>query len=204
MLSVTACTLPFRSPVGKTGTVPTTTPIVVSPIAIGETLEVGDMKIVVTDVTEDSRCPVDVQCIQAGRVVLDLDVTHEGLTEKMTLASDEPVEMSSYLFSLSSVTPDSKSAVVISKNEYRFVIDIDAIPTEEPEPTLLKDISWDDAQKLILNCDVTLVAQTHSLDVSLDLKDGSVVTAREPKIDAVFALVEKARKTCGDIMMMTE
>jgi hypothetical protein len=65
-------------------------------------------------------------------------------------------------------------------------------------------ISWADAVDLIKGCHVGSVMQAHSLDVSLELKNGERLQAVEPQIDEVFDIVTAASGTCGDILLGTE
>lgn len=51
-------------------------------------------------------------------------------------------------------------------------------------------ISWQDAVKLIRNCQVVTVVQTHQNEIILTLRDGSNVTATEPTIDMVVKEVQ--------------
>lgn len=80
---------------------------------------------------------------------------------------------------------------------------------EENQPPLMSNsgsvfIGWADAQSMIRTCNATTVMQTHSLDVLLTLRDGQKVRTVEPVIDAVFAVVTEAQKTCGVISVATE
>lgn len=54
---------------------------------LGQTVSIGDVHIRPLEVTEDSRCPVEVQCIHAGyfRVRVDIQTAQEHRTEVMEL-----------------------------------------------------------------------------------------------------------------------
>ena len=52
--------------------------------------------------------------------------------------------------------------------------------------------------------EVQQVAQTHSQWVTLVLKDGTTLEAKEPQIDEVFREIEKCGELCSDIVVMTE
>ena len=47
-------------------------------------LEDTDLSLTFSDVTHDSRCPKDVNCIVAGKAVVVLEVSTEGETTKLT------------------------------------------------------------------------------------------------------------------------
>ena len=64
--------------------------------------------------------------------------------------------------------------------------------------------SWSEAVDLIMSGEVEQVAQTHSLEVTLFLKDGSRLDTIEPQIDEVFTEIEKCGVLCSEIVMITE
>lgn len=59
------------------------------------------------------------------------------------------------------------------------------------------EITWDDAVKLVNSCQVVKVFQYHSSNVYFTLKDGSLKTAKTPKLDIIFSIVSRASETCG-------
>jgi hypothetical protein len=63
---------------------------------------------------------------------------------------------------------------------------------------------WDVVLKVLNNCEVESVFQTHSKLVTLKLKNGKKVTAYEPQIDDVMKAVEDLNGKCGDIRLATE
>jgi hypothetical protein len=79
-----------------------------------------------------------------------------------------------------------------------------AAPTPPPDVPPEGQISWEAAVELIHACQVAAVYQTHSLAVTLTLKDEDLVTTFEPAIDAVFAEVQAAAPVCGEVIMATE
>ena len=52
--------------------------------------------------------------------------------------------------------------------------------------------------------EVEMVAQFHSLEVILTLKDGTEIHTVEPSIDAIFQEVEKCGEPCSQILLATE
>jgi hypothetical protein len=75
---------------------------------------------------------------------------------------------------------------------------------EENASSESSEVSWAEALEFLNNGEVTLVAQSHDLEVSLVLKDGRTVTAVEPSIDAIFEAVEACGDACSNIVLMTE
>lgn len=68
----------------------------------------------------------------------------------------------------------------------------------------MQTVSWEQAQELINAGQVTTVTQLHSLEVTLQLDDGSTVTTTEPAIDDVFDVIRACGDPCSDIVVATE
>jgi hypothetical protein len=79
----------------------------------------------------------------------------------------------------------------------------DGDPGLAPGPGLIY-IPWPQAVELIKKCIPTMVMQTHSLNVSLTLPDGSVVHSVESTIDEVFEVLNETSGRCGNIPIATE
>lgn len=75
-----------------------------------------------------------------------------------------------------------------------------AMPHEPGKPF----ISWMEARRLIEECKVQMLTQTHALDIYLELKDGTEVRAVEPMIDEVFTVVAQTQAKCGTFPVATE
>jgi hypothetical protein len=65
-------------------------------------------------------------------------------------------------------------------------------------------IAWDDAVNLLMDGQVKQVAQTHALEVTLILRDGTEMKTVEPVIDAVFQVINECGDACQDMILMTE
>ena len=66
-------------------------------------------------------------------------------------------------------------------------------------------IAWSEATAYIRNCEVAMVAQTHSLDVIIDLKqDRRQLVAVQPSIDEVFRVLDEVKDQCEPIPVATE
>jgi hypothetical protein len=75
-------------------------------------------------VLEDSRCPIDVQCIQAGTVRVKAKIV-SGLGESiMTFTLNSPITTEAEEVTLISVSPKPLSTHTISAAEYRFIFEI--------------------------------------------------------------------------------
>jgi hypothetical protein len=65
-------------------------------------------------------------------------------------------------------------------------------------------IFWSEAIRLMDQCQVKKIMQTHALDVYLTLKTGEKLRAVEPGIDDVFAIYKLMQDRCGKIPLGTE
>jgi hypothetical protein len=68
---------------------------------------------------------------------------------------------------------------------------------KEPETNTTWD--WDEIKEAIINCEVDSVFQSHSLDVSIQLKNGQMISWVEPSIDNILTLAQESKAICGDI-----
>ena len=68
-----------------------------------------------------------------------------------------------------------------------------------------KNISnWNLIKQALSNCEVKTAMQTHALEVTVTLKNGENIMAREPNIDDIFDVINQHKDKCGEIIMMTE
>jgi hypothetical protein len=65
-------------------------------------------------------------------------------------------------------------------------------------------VSWEEAITVLQTGQVTQVIQTHHLYVSLWLKNGSVITTKEPTIDAISYELGRCGDPCKNIVFGTE
>lgn len=65
-------------------------------------------------------------------------------------------------------------------------------------------IDWDLAVRVIENCEVEGVTQTHALDVYLNMKDGTRLRTVSPQIDDIFEITSEVQESCGDMWVATE
>lgn len=82
----------------------------------------GALGVAVTpiEVLEDSRCPVNVQCIQAGTVRLNADVTVGTTTSRKMLTLNNATTTGAYKLTLTGVTPVRTANVTPTKADYTF------------------------------------------------------------------------------------
>ena len=96
--------------------------------------------------------------------------------------------------------PAGTYAVDVNGVRETFTLDVDNELPEESETR----IPWAEARELITSGDVVQVTQLHSLEVTLELENGTRLVTTEPEIDAVFDVVDACGESCADILLATE
>jgi hypothetical protein len=90
------------------------------------TADVSGLSIRFNSLVQDNRCPVDVQCIEAGAVTANVTLENDGKSETRNLPSDEvPYEFNGYKVSIVSVSPEARSTVSIKPNEYKVTFKVE-------------------------------------------------------------------------------
>ena len=93
-------------------------------VGIGGTQEAFGVRITPTEVLEDSRCPIDVECVQEGtiRVLATLEGGAGSAPQEFSLG--EPITTEAEIITLAGVTPVPQSDTTIASEEYRFFFEI--------------------------------------------------------------------------------
>ena len=103
-------------------------------VQLMDTARLAAIEVTPIAVVEDSRCPIGVQCIQAGTVRILARVTQNGGTRDMTLSLGEPLAVDSGRLTLVRVCPYPVYRSPIEPNDYRFSLrQTDAAAAPEPE-----------------------------------------------------------------------
>lgn len=98
---------------------------------VGETIYVNGVRITLEKILSDSRCPIDVTCIQAGSVTLEATLRSDTDTDTVKLTSGEnPVAFDSYLVSLVDAHPAPRSKETQDFSSYRatFKVETNELP----------------------------------------------------------------------------
>jgi hypothetical protein len=100
-------------------------------LALGQSQNIAgeDLSFKFIDVTEDSRCPLGAQCIQAGQAVCRLEATLNGQTSPLDLINIGPPEgMTSAEMGLYKIdfqlTPYPEVGQQIAKSDYRLAMTV--------------------------------------------------------------------------------
>ncbi len=92
----------------------------------------------VISIEEDSRCPIDVQCIQAGTVRVKVEVASGLGTSTNILTLGEVFTTEAEAITLTEVTPLTNSKIELNGTDYRFVFNVvlrEAAEKPAPEVT---------------------------------------------------------------------
>lgn len=90
-------------------------------VAIGESQQLPGIEVVPLEVLEDSRCPIEAECVWSGELRLHVQLTlgHEVITSEITTL--EPMIINGGALALVEAAPDASSQWPdLSPEDYRF------------------------------------------------------------------------------------
>jgi hypothetical protein len=93
-------------------------------VGLGQTASSLGVTITPLEVLEDSRCPIDVMCIQAGRVRLRVSLTSGLGRADQVFIIGEPIATKAEEIALIEVKPAKVSTIPIKDSDYRFTFKI--------------------------------------------------------------------------------
>ncbi len=97
-------------------------------LKVGQRRVLGGLTLTLNSVTNDSRCAVDVVCIWAGNVTVNVTLNSGNKIETINLTSDgEAIEFADYRIIILEVNPENKAGKPISPDEYRVTFQINNI-----------------------------------------------------------------------------
>ena len=102
-------------------------------LALGGTARLGggDLQIAFSEVVEDSRCPIDAVCIQAGRATVRLTVDHAGRRHELELSTRDGAVADSvggHEVRLVALLPPPRAAEPTAPDSYRVTLLVDPLP----------------------------------------------------------------------------
>lgn len=80
-----------------------------SPVRVGQIASVNGPRVRAERVIEDSRCPIDAQCVWAGRLIVRVTVLGGGWSKQLDLTSGVPVTVADGSLTLVAATPPRRS-----------------------------------------------------------------------------------------------
>lgn len=94
-------------------------------IKIGETASFRGITITPLSVIEDSRCPQNVQCIQAGTVRVNVrSELDSGATREDIVKLNSTSTIDTFKVALVKVTPNTTAGKTIANGDYRFTFEV--------------------------------------------------------------------------------
>lgn len=88
-------------------------------LAVGETARFSNLSLTFNEFIADYRCPIDVQCIQAGAVVANITLVAPEEERTLNKPSDEiPLEFAEYKISIVNTNPPALSTKIIAPKDY--------------------------------------------------------------------------------------
>lgn len=94
-------------------------------VRLNETEESLGIKITPLEVVEDSRCPMDVACIWAGRIRLRLRIESGLGSSESVIVLNESLATEAEKITLLNVSPETKTSGPISSEDYLFQFEIE-------------------------------------------------------------------------------
>ncbi len=105
-------------------TIPTT-PTQATGIKIGQTITWNGLSLRFVKIVEDSRCAKNVKCIQAGRVVAEVELTTHGKTQTAQVTnSTDGFSFGDYYITIVNVFPDKNSKTTLTDADYLITFSI--------------------------------------------------------------------------------
>jgi hypothetical protein len=92
---------------------------------IGQTVRSGGVAVTPLSVIEDSRCPLGVQCIQAGTVRLSTRISRGGQESEVVVGLRKPAAIGSMWLHLDEAFPYPRQPGPIAPGNYSFSFTID-------------------------------------------------------------------------------
>lgn len=93
-------------------------------VKLGDILEVSGVKITIAELVEDSRCPSDVKCVQAGTVQVKVNGEYGPLNKSVIFSLNKPYTFMGYTGTLVSVAPEKIAGKSITLSDYIFTFAI--------------------------------------------------------------------------------
>ena len=132
LLLLAACAPPVQPPApARAEAIASATALVGA--RLGQTAPVGALRITPISIQEDSRCPADAACIQAGTLRLATWLQAGTETEHRVLALDQPFRFAGRYIELVAGCPYPLASQPVPPAERRFVFAVGTSPRERPK-----------------------------------------------------------------------
>lgn len=102
---------------------------------LGQTVTVGTVRVTPIRVLEDSRCPVDVACVWAGRLRISVRITGQGRPATRDLTLRQPLAVPGGTLNLLDARPERRTTSRFAPSAYSF-----GLRFERPRPRLMHPV----------------------------------------------------------------
>jgi hypothetical protein len=103
-------------------------------MSVGNKISIGNLNITLKEVSEDSRCPKNVECFWSGQVITKLEIEGKEGKEIVSLSSiREPmlIQKSSYVVKITNVLPEKIDEKGINQKNYKIVLSVNPFLEKE-------------------------------------------------------------------------
>lgn len=107
-----------------------------------------------------------------------------------------------YIFIFSLILLTSFFAIFKLIKQNKDISQFSSQPTLAPLEA--RNISWQQAEQLMADCQIKSVFQNHKLEVTLRTYDNQIFQTTQTKIDDIFNLAKKYQGPCDIIQMISE
>jgi hypothetical protein len=90
---------------------------------LGQVAYVNGLKVRPLQVVEDSRCPINVQCVWAGRIVVRSEIAGGSWRQTRDLELGKPLQIADGALVLIAVSPAKVAGAATVPRTYRFTFD---------------------------------------------------------------------------------
>lgn len=91
--------------------------------ALGQVASVNGLTVRPLEVLEDSRCPANVQCVWAGRIVVHSEISGGRWHQNRDLELGKPQQIADGALTLVAVAPEKAAGAATDPRAYRFTFD---------------------------------------------------------------------------------
>lgn len=93
-------------------------------VALGETKLINRVRITLNEIPQDSRCPIDAVCVQAGSVTANVTLQSDTDKETLEITEGAPVAFDAYRVAVTSVGPARMASEPFDETAYRVTFSV--------------------------------------------------------------------------------
>ncbi len=105
----------------------TDTDATVGTVSLGETKLINRVRITLNEITQDSRCPIDAVCIQAGSVTASVTLQSDTDQETVEITEGASIAFDVFRISILSVAPARMASQPFDETAYQIVFKVEPL-----------------------------------------------------------------------------